>query len=88
MSITTNMFVVGSVIAVVYFLLKFIEMRFVETDGQKPMKVLIRDTIVVCVASVLGIFVIDQFKILEKSGDSSSAGSSAAPAVFVDTPGF
>jgi hypothetical protein len=48
------------------------------------MKVLIRDTIVVCISSIIGVYIISQFKILTKN--DVSVGS--APAVFVDTPGF
>ena len=80
-----NLFIVGVVTAVIYFIVKFLEMRFIETESQKPMKVLIRDTIVVCVSSIIGVYIISQFKILSKN-DVSSGGS--APAVFVDTPGF
>jgi hypothetical protein len=79
-----NLFIVGVATAVIYFIIKFLEMRFIETESQKPMKVLIRDTIVVCVSSIIGLYIISQFKILTKN--DVSVGS--APAVFVDTPGF
>jgi hypothetical protein len=79
-----NLIIVGTVIAMIYFVIKFLEMRFIEIESQKPMKVLIRDTIVVCVSSIAGIYVIDQFKILDKA-DSSLMSS---PAVFVGIPEF
>jgi len=89
---STKMFVIGLVVAVVYFLLKFMEMRFVDTENQKPVKVLIRDCIMVCISTVIGLFVLNQF---ENIGSSSSSGSGSggsggggAPAVFTDTPGF
>ena len=89
---STKMFITGLVIAVVYFLLKFMEMRFVEPENQKPMKVLIRDSIMVCISAVVGMFVLTQFDQLGSfgggSGGSGSGGGGAAPAVFVDTPGF
>jgi len=89
---STKMFVIGLVVAVVYFLLKFMEMRFVDTENQKPVKVLIRDCIMVCISTVIGLFVLNQF---ENIGSSSSSGSGSggsggggAPAVFTATPGF
>lgn len=79
-----NLIIVGAVIAIIYFIIKFLEMRFIETESQKTMKILIRDTIVVCVSSIAGIYVLQQFKILDKA-DSSVMSS---PAVFVGTPEF
>lgn len=88
---STKMFVIGVVVAIVYFLLKFMEMRFVETDNQKPLKVLLRDSIVVCISAVLAVFILNQFG--DMGGGvggvgGGGGGSGGAPAVFVDTPGF
>ena len=83
---STKLFVIGVVVAAIYFLLKFMEMRFVEPDNQKPVKVLIRDSIVVCISAVLAVFILNQFENLSDGG--GSGGSGGAPAVFVDTPGF
>ena len=58
---STKLFVIGIVVAAIYFLLKFMEMRFVEPDNQKPVKVLIRDSIVVCISAVLAVFILNQF---------------------------
>ena len=85
---STKMFITGLVIAVVYFLLKFMEMRFVDPENQKPIKVLVRDSIMVCISAVLGMFVLTQFDQLGSLGSSGGGGGGAAPAVFVDTPGF
>jgi hypothetical protein len=91
---STKMFMIGLVVAVVYFLLKFMEMRFVDTENQKPVKVLMRDSIMVCISAVVGVFVMNQFENISSSiggggGGSGSGGSGGgAPAVFVDTPGF
>ena len=95
---STKIFVIGVVVAIVYFLLKFMEMRFVETDNQKPVRVLIRDSLVVCISSVLAVFILNQFD--EGTGGGGGGvggvggvgggvgGNSSTPAVFVDTPGF
>jgi len=87
---TTKIFVTGLVIAVVYFLLKFMEMRFVDPENQKPIKVLMRDSIMVCISAVVGMFVLTQFDSLGSLGvgGGGAGGSTAVPAVFVDTPGF
>jgi hypothetical protein len=83
------MFVIGLVVSIVYFLLKFIEMRFVETDNQKPLKVLLRDSIVVCISAVLAVFILNQFGDTGGVGGGGGGGvGGGAPAVFVDTPGF
>ena len=82
---STKLFVIGFAVAAIYFLLKFMEMRFVEPDLQKPVKVLIRDSIVVCISAVLAVFILNQFENISSGGGGGGGG---APAVFVDTPGF
>jgi small-conductance mechanosensitive channel len=88
---STKLFVIGVVVAAVYFVLKFMEMRFVEHDSQKPLKVLIRDSIVVCISAVVAVFILNQFENIGSGGGGgggSGGGGGGAPAVFVDTPGF
>jgi hypothetical protein len=86
---STKLAIIGAAVAIIYFLLKFIEMRFVDSDNQKSVKVLLRDSIVVCVSSILAVFILNQFENISSSGTGGgNGGSSGAPAVFVDTPGF
>ncbi len=86
---STKIFITGLVIAVVYFLLKFMEMRFVDPENQKPVKVLLRDSIMVCISGVVGLFVLSQFDNLGNiMGGGSSSANAGTPSVFVDTPGF
>jgi uncharacterized membrane protein YgcG len=90
----TKIVIVGIVVSVVYFLLKFMEMRFVDPENQKPVKVLVRDSIMVCISAVLGVFVLNQFENIGSGigggggGGGGSGSGGGAPAVFVDTPGF
>ena len=89
----TKIVIVGIVVSVVYFLLKFMEMRFVDPENQKPVKVLVRDSIMVCISAVLGVFVLNQFENIGGIGGGGGGGGGGgsgggAPAVFVDTPGF
>ena len=59
---------------------KFVEMRFVEKEN-KPLKLLIRDTILVYLCSVSGFFIMDQLKPVINVENVS-------PAVFTDNPTF
>jgi hypothetical protein len=86
---STKIFITGLVVAVVYFLLKFMEMRFVDPENQKPVKVLLRDSIMVCISGVIALFVLNQFDNLGNiMGGGASSTNAGAPSVFVDTPGF
>ena len=78
-----NIFIVASLIAFFYIVVKFIEMRFIEKDN-KPLKVLIKDTLVVYLCVILGNFIIEQI-------NPSLLGEEATKKVtqvFTDTPGF
>ena len=50
----------GFVVAIMYVIFRFIEMRFILKEN-KPLKVLFRDTIIVYLSTVSGLFVLDQF---------------------------
>tara|TARA_X000000368_G_C22438807_1_gene453756 strand:- start:271 stop:504 length:234 start_codon:yes stop_codon:yes gene_type:complete len=72
-------FMVGGIISVIYFLLKFIEMRFIVKEN-KPLKLLFRDTLVVYIGSILGLSVYSQFNELSTVA--------AQPEVFTNDPSF
>lgn len=69
----------GLAISVCYLLFKFIEMRFVLKEN-KPLKILVRDTVLVYLSVILGSFVISQI------GESNI--TSKLPEVFTNDPGF
>jgi hypothetical protein len=75
-----NIFLVAGIIAVIFLIAKFIEMRFIEKEN-KPLKLLIRDTILVYLCIVIGLFTIDQLKPVINVENVS-------PAVFTDNPTF
>jgi hypothetical protein len=77
----TNIFVISGVIAVTYFLAKFLEMRYIERDT-KPLKLLIRDSLIVYFSVIAGNFVIEQLNSTLEGG-----GKPITP-VFTDNPGF
>ena len=78
-----NIFLVAAIVSVIFFVAKFLEMRYID-DEPKPLKILIRDTLLCYVSVVLGYFIIDQLNpIINET--VSSVGS---PLVFTDNPPF
>ena len=74
---------ISGIISFVYLLVKFLEMRFVDKES-KPVKILIRDSLLVYFSVIAGNFVIDQLKpIIQEGGDVT-----VSQAVFTDNPGF
>lgn len=53
-------FISAGAIAVIYIIIKVVEMRVILKET-KPIKDLVRDTVIVYLSSILGIFVLDQF---------------------------
>ena len=56
-----SIFIIAGVISITFLLAKFLEMRYVDQEP-KPLKILIRDTLLVYVSVVLGCFIVDQLK--------------------------
>lgn len=73
---------VAGIISVIFFIAKFLEMRYIE-DEAKPLKFLIRDSLLVYVSVVIGSFVLDQLKPVINDIDIISA-----PLAFTDNPPF
>ena len=88
-SSTSNLFIVGLAVAIVYFLFKFLEMRFINPDESKPLKLMVRDTLMVYISSVIGVFVLTQSSVADAIGEVVDATPKFvhAPA-FIDNPGF
>ena len=78
-----NIFVVAAIISITFIIAKFIEMRFIEKES-KPLKLLIRDALLVYFSVIAGDFVIGQINPIIQGG---SASSQITP-VFTDNPGF
>lgn len=78
-----NIFIIATVISIVFLISKFIEMRFIDNES-KPLKLLIRDTLLVYFSVISGYFIMEQLKpVLETVGESIST-----PQVFTDNPEF
>lgn len=89
----SNAYIVSGIIAIVFLVAKFIELRFSnnksgeEEDASgshpKPIKLLLRDGLLVYVSSLLGFYIIAQFE--EHSANGSVAKDVAA---FTGGPDF
>ncbi len=74
------MFFIAGIISIVFLIAKFVEMRFVDKES-KPLKLLIRDALLVYFSVIIGIFVLDQLRPMSSEGPVS-------PQVFTDNPEF
>ena len=77
-----NIFLIAGVISVIYFIAKFLEMRYIDKEPL-PLKFLVRDTLLVYVSVVVGSFIIDQLKPVIHDIDAVNA-----PLAFTDNPPF
>jgi hypothetical protein len=80
-----NIFIDAGIISFVFFIVKFIEMRFIEKEN-KPLKLLVRDSLLVYFSVICGNFVVEQLKPIIQDGGAENIVVS--PTVFVDNPGF
>jgi hypothetical protein len=75
----SNAYIVSGIIAFVFLVAKFIEMRFANNNNKssgeedeaaqpKPLKLLLRDALLVYVSSLLGFYIIAQFEEHSSSG--------------------
>ena len=78
-----NIFLLAGVISVVFFIAKFVEMRFTE-NVPKPLKLMLRDTLVVYVCVVVGYYLLEQIKPFSQSGGSVGQVTQ----IFMDNPEF
>ena len=86
-----NMYIISGIITFVFLVAKFIEMRFAnkssseenEAAQPKPLKLLMRDALLVYVSSLLGFYIIAQFE------EHSATGlASKEVAAFTGGPDF
>ena len=77
-----NIFLVAGIISIIFFIAKFLEMRYIEKDA-KPLKVLIRDSLIVYISVVSGSFILDQVNPIIKDNIMLTS-----PIAFTDNPPF
>jgi hypothetical protein len=74
-----NIFLIALLISFIFFITKFLEMRYIEKQP-KPLKYLIRDSLLVYISVVIGYFVVEQLKpVVQKVVN---------PLAFTDNPPF
>ena len=74
-----NIFLIAGIIAMVYLLVKFFEMRYILAED-KPLKNLIRDTLIVYLSVIIGYYINGQF--------STSQAAPNSPDAFTGIPDF
>lgn len=74
-----NTFIQGFVVSAVYLIFRFIEMRFIIKETI-PLKKLVRDTLVVYISFISGIFIFNQIEPIADLGNN--------PVVFTNNPEF
>lgn len=70
----------SGIISFIYLLLKFVEMRITKNEA-KPMKELIRDTVIVYLSAIIGLYIIGEFM-------PTTTVVKTVTNVFTDVPGF
>jgi hypothetical protein len=77
-----NIFIIAAIISIIFFIAKFVEMRFLDKEP-KPLKLLVRDSLLVYFSVICGYFILEQIKPAINSG-----GSGIPTPVFTDNPEF
>ena len=75
-------FIYSLAISVIFFLFKFLEMKFLPEEEKKPLKVIFKETLLVYFAAVAGIILYSQFDVKDLKGGNK------ATMAFVDNPAF
>lgn len=78
----SNLVMTSAIISVIYFFIKFFEMRFILKEN-KPLKQLVIDTLIVFIASTSTILLLEQFNLGELIGSSKEV-----PGAFINKPDF
>lgn len=76
-----NIFLISAIVAAVYFLMKFIEMRFILKES-RTLKSQLRDAILVYVSAVLALFIYDNVS------ETNKVTSAVDTPAFTGMPGF
>lgn len=84
--------VVPICISLLFFLAKFLEMKYINKEV-KPLKFMIRDTLIVFVASLCSIFLYGKFQtpiqeFMNVVTNTKTIPKEIHPEIFTDNPGF
>lgn len=78
----SNLVITSAIISVIYFFMKFFEMRFILKEN-KPLKQLVIDALIVFIASTSTILLLEQFNLGELIGNTKEV-----PGAFINKPDF
>jgi hypothetical protein len=82
------MFIEGAAIAIVYFIIRFIDMRFVSGETA-PLKVIVQNVLSVYASAIIGLYTLKQFNQTAIKGKQvGSEGAASDTPVFISAPGF
>ena len=74
--------IITFIVVLIFFIIKFVEIKFVRKEPIN-IKDIIRDSIIVSIASILGTYLVQQFNIT-----NIISGGSKGTSAFVDKPDF
>lgn len=77
-----NIFIISLVISIIFLIFKFLEMRFIDKEN-KPVKFLIRDTLIVYLCVTVGNLILQQLEPILETNIIN-----VAPSAFTDNPNF
>lgn len=96
-----NIFTIATCISVVFFLIKFAEIKFMETRNSdeedagadevvqdRPFKSVFKDTAIVYMSVVGAYYGLEQIGPLFNIGEAAGMGKKCSPEVFTEDPGF
>jgi hypothetical protein len=75
-----NIYLYSGIVSFIFFLCKFFEMKYIEKEI-KPLKLLLRDTLLVYISIIIGYYIIQQLTPVINDGKIT-------PPVIVDNPDF
>jgi hypothetical protein len=79
-----NIFITAGLISILFLIIKFIEMKYLDKENQKPFKLLVRDALLVYFSVVCGYLIIDQIEPITQIGGNNNT----VTPVFTNNPEF
>tara|TARA_B100001093_G_scaffold495446_2_gene539951 strand:- start:1372 stop:1611 length:240 start_codon:yes stop_codon:yes gene_type:complete len=77
-----NQVLTAAIVSLLYFIIKFVEMRFILKEN-KPLKTLIIDSLLVFISATMSLYLLEQFNLNEIIGNVK-----LSPSAFINTPDF
>jgi hypothetical protein len=79
-----NIYSISAVVCIVYFLIKFIEIKYISKEV-RPFKLLVRDSLLVFLSALIGIYGMEN---IHRIIDPSNSNIHIQSNVFTDNPTF